>query len=439
MIALRALPRDILLARPWALLGILLVVSTAVSQISHAVGSPEIPFRFSDGLTVAACAVVVCAAVIQIRFEQTRRQLFDLEGRFANLRDQVGAISRHAPVGLMVTDPNGDGGTTMGKHLHDARGRTVGEVFGPQVQMMLTEDRCTQGLTQAVDVHVGARTFHLVLEPLRSPAGRAKGWNVVAIESTARHSAEREVTRLRAELRRREDQDRRLRETSALGVAVYDGQGRLVEVNKAFTRMFGYNPDDLIGMTAEDLTHPDDIGRTMEMMLRLRSGGADTGRMTKRYVRKSGDEFDADVDLQVERDRMGEVLRVIVRLEDRSIAERSNRARVRTERALAHVMALSRDGVIVLDESGRVAAVNSRFAELIGADTAQIAGSRGSEILGDVLGRRRRSPEDVERLLTTEAGVVELDCSHEDRQLILASSPLCDEAGTSLGRCVTMR
>ena len=61
------------------------------------------------------------------------------------------------------------------------------------------------------------------------------------------------------EARRRSD--RRYRDLIAnapVGQAVYDLRGRLVEVNRAWSSLLGYEPDDVVGTQAADYIHPDD-------------------------------------------------------------------------------------------------------------------------------------------------------------------------------------
>ncbi|MBI5528832.1 MAG: GAF domain-containing protein [Deltaproteobacteria bacterium] len=74
----------------------------------------------------------------------------------------------------------------------------------------------------------------------------------------ARQSIEEEAGRRRAEqeLRESEERFRRLSEATFEGIAVHE-KGVILEANEAFSRMFGYEPRDVIGMNALDFAAPE--------------------------------------------------------------------------------------------------------------------------------------------------------------------------------------
>ena len=73
-----------------------------------------------------------------------------------------------------------------------------------------------------------------------------------------------------------------------VGFAVTDHDGRFIEVNEAACTMLGYTLRELRSLTYLDLTHPEDILRTREMVRRLRSGETTSHALQKRYLRKDG-------------------------------------------------------------------------------------------------------------------------------------------------------
>lgn len=60
-------------------------------------------------------------------------------------------------------------------------------------------------------------------------------------------------------------------------VAVLDSEGRITFQNRAFSDLLGYGPDELIGSTAFDLIHPDDVERIVEAFARAVGGGEPEG------------------------------------------------------------------------------------------------------------------------------------------------------------------
>lgn len=70
-------------------------------------------------------------------------------------------------------------------------------------------------------------------------------------------------------------------------VCVVDGQGRFVFVSAAGERIFGYTPEEMVGMEPLALVHPEDRGRTRLTIEEILSGQAKP-YFENRYVRKDG-------------------------------------------------------------------------------------------------------------------------------------------------------
>jgi|GEM_PF-344265 len=87
-------------------------------------------------------------------------------------------------------------------------------------------------------------------------------------------------------LRASERRFRLIFDNAAVGIAMGDAQGRVIEVNAAFARFTGYAPEELRGRRFADLCHPDDVEGYRELVDQARRGG--TGTLERRYLRKDG-------------------------------------------------------------------------------------------------------------------------------------------------------
>ena len=83
-----------------------------------------------------------------------------------------------------------------------------------------------------------------------------------------------------------EERFRMLFESNPLGMDIVDRDGRMVQGNPALARMLGYEVDELVGLTIEDTTHPDDIN--MPLFEELMQGRRTHFELEKRAVRKDG-------------------------------------------------------------------------------------------------------------------------------------------------------
>ena len=68
---------------------------------------------------------------------------------------------------------------------------------------------------------------------------------------------------------------------------VADIDGGILAVNPAWTRLFGWDPEDLVGANFMDLVHPDDLAATRSEVASLASG-ATTLRFENRYQHRNG-------------------------------------------------------------------------------------------------------------------------------------------------------
>jgi len=102
------------------------------------------------------------------------------------------------------------------------------------------------------------------------------------------------LARILAQGEERRIQERRFRavfESAAMGTALVDGAGRILEANTTLGRMLGYSPEELRARTVGDLTHPDDRPDAMALWNEISASDREAYRMEKRCVRKDGTVF----------------------------------------------------------------------------------------------------------------------------------------------------
>jgi PAS domain S-box-containing protein len=106
----------------------------------------------------------------------------------------------------------------------------------------------------------------------------------------------REITDRKADheaLRLREEQYRAIFEGSADALVLWSRDIRIVDVNEAFTRLYGYTREEIVGSTFGDRLPTLDVARRIRMMQRALEG--ETGQLETRTVRKSGEAFDVEI------------------------------------------------------------------------------------------------------------------------------------------------
>ena len=87
--------------------------------------------------------------------------------------------------------------------------------------------------------------------------------------------------------RRDEDSFRAVFEQAAVGVAQVETKtGRFVMVNQRYCDIVGYTAEELIGLTIQEISYPDDLPANERNLKLLRAGAIREFSMEKRYYRK---------------------------------------------------------------------------------------------------------------------------------------------------------
>lgn len=77
-------------------------------------------------------------------------------------------------------------------------------------------------------------------------------------------------------------------EQAAVGIAHVGLDGKWLKINKRICEIVGYKENELLNLTFQDITHPDDLNLDLENLHDLLEGKINTYRLEKRYIRKNG-------------------------------------------------------------------------------------------------------------------------------------------------------
>ncbi|MBN2176851.1 MAG: EAL domain-containing protein [Demequinaceae bacterium] len=76
---------------------------------------------------------------------------------------------------------------------------------------------------------------------------------------------------------------------SPIGIAILDEVGHYVEVNRAFARILGREPEEVVSSNFVEFTHPSDLPRDIELLSQLARDDVPYYQTQKRYLTKGGD------------------------------------------------------------------------------------------------------------------------------------------------------
>ncbi|MEO6739046.1 MAG: PAS domain S-box protein [Chthoniobacteraceae bacterium] len=77
-------------------------------------------------------------------------------------------------------------------------------------------------------------------------------------------------------------------ELAAVGVALVSKDGAWLDVNQRLCDIVGYTREELLGLTFQDITHPDDLDADLGHVRQMLAGDIRTYAMEKRYIRRGG-------------------------------------------------------------------------------------------------------------------------------------------------------
>jgi PAS domain S-box-containing protein len=76
--------------------------------------------------------------------------------------------------------------------------------------------------------------------------------------------------------------------SSSVGLSVTAPDKTWIEVNQRLCEILGYTKEELIGLTWENLTHPEDVPENLKLIQQALDGKIDTYELDKRFIRKDG-------------------------------------------------------------------------------------------------------------------------------------------------------
>ncbi|HEY1540641.1 MAG TPA: SpoIIE family protein phosphatase [Solirubrobacteraceae bacterium] len=137
-----------------------------------------------------------------------------------------------------------------------------------------------------------------------------------------------------AALRASEERFRIIFEQAPIGASVLGLDGRFVQVNDAFCRTVRRTRDELLGVAAAAITHPDDIALTEHAIAQLVAGERTASRFEKRYLSPDGESIWAETSASVLHDHDGRpqaMVAMIAEMGERRLARTLQRSMLTTQ------------------------------------------------------------------------------------------------------------
>jgi PAS domain S-box-containing protein len=180
--------------------------------------------------------------------------------------------------------------------------------------------------------------------------------------------------RMEEALRASEERWRRVFDSSAVPMALADGNRRIVAVNPACVRLLGYSSEEFMSMSALDFTYGDDRDVSARMLQELEQGLRRDFQGELRFRRKDGTPIWVNVSVSyVPATAITPALFPAV-IEDVTQRKQAEFDRQR----LASIVELSGDMMGIMDLEGNPLYINEAGLKLVGLDLAELRTRKGS-------------------------------------------------------------
>lgn len=153
---------------------------------------------------------------------------------------------------------------------------------------------------------------------------------------------------------------------SAVGMAHVSNEGYFLRVNQRFSQMLQYEADALIGRSFHDVTHPDDLADDLLKVEALRNGTLDHYDLEKRYRRRDGSFFWANLSVSMQAETSTEPAYFIAVIEDIDAKKQANLARESSMAQVKLLLDATGDAIIGIAANTDITFVNQAALHQLG-------------------------------------------------------------------------
>jgi len=182
-------------------------------------------------------------------------------------------------------------------------------------------------------------------------------------------------------LREGEERFRKIFEDGPVGIVLTSRNMGFFGANPAFCRMIGYRPEELVGKTFLDFTHPEYRKLDRENVAKMWRGELPHYRTEKRYIAKNGDIRWGSLSASLIRASDGEPVYALAMIEDITDRKRTEAALRESENRYRTFFEKGPDGIVIIDPAtSRPIEFNEQAYRQLGYSHEEFARLRLSDI-----------------------------------------------------------
>ena len=152
--------------------------------------------------------------------------------------------------------------------------------------------------------------------------------------------------------------------------------GSFLDMNEPFCRLTGYSEKELLNMTFQDITYPEDLLFEVEMLQKVIAGEVNTYTFEKRYIRKNRKIIWVNLTVSVIRDDKDQPHLFLGTLEDITLRKKAELKIKETEKKYRELLEMAPDAFFQGDIEGNILLVNKKAQRLTGYTKKELLGMK---------------------------------------------------------------
>ncbi len=223
------------------------------------------------------------------------------------------------------------------------------------------------------DVELQIKTFDGKLKWVRAVGypqiknGKCQAVQGIFIDIDKKHN-------LLIETRLKERQFKLMFENAPIGMALVGLDGSWLNINKKVCEIVGYSEEELLKLTFQDITHPEDVDIDVSLVNDLIEGKDDKYFLNKRYIHKKGHLVWIELGVTIVRSEEGEPLFFISQIRDINNERKAIEALKKNERRLDVIFNSTFQFIGLLDTKGVLLNANKTAINFAGLEKKDVVG-----------------------------------------------------------------
>ncbi|XGW00529.1 MAG: PAS domain S-box protein [Leptolyngbya sp. BL-A-14] len=159
---------------------------------------------------------------------------------------------------------------------------------------------------------------------------------------------------------------------TAIGMGLSSAEGQFLKVNASICSFFGYSETELLALTFQQLTHPDDLAIDLDLFQQMLEARHDSYTIEKRYIKQQGQVVWGLLSLSVVRDSHAQPLYFVAQVQDVTARKHVEEALQLSEERFRNAFDNTAIGMCLVSPDGQYLKANAALCTFLGYSEAEL-------------------------------------------------------------------